>query len=77
MAKVISDALWAISTFSATSRARVDRIIEEGTVPYIMRYITHDHSQVYYPAVRIIGDIACLGEKQTSVLLSLGILDVA
>lgn len=40
-------------------------------------YSTHKNSQIYFPALRVIGNVACLGEYHTSLLIQAGIFDLA
>lgn len=72
--------LWALSNFSESadgSKNRIDRIIQEDTLQIILIYTLNKSNQIYLPAIRVVGNIACLGEFHTNLLIKNGIFELA
>lgn len=46
-------------------------------IPVIFRCATHEVTQIYLPAIKTVGNIACAGEKHTDALIDNGVLDLA
>lgn len=74
--ETLSDAMWAISYMSETHKSRIQRVVETGVLPHIVKACRSDLLIVVIPAMRIIGNVSAGNEAQTEELLKAGALEL-
>lgn len=54
---ILADCLWAVSYLTEGQKSKIQKVIETGVVPSIVKIATQNSATVTIPAVRVLGNI--------------------
>lgn len=72
--EVLTDSAWAMSYLSDGDEDRIQRIINTGIVPTLVKLIGHHFLSIVIPCLRTLGNICTGNDEQTSLVLNSGVL---
>jgi len=73
--EVLSDALWSLSYLTDEDSKTIQKFIDTGVIPSIVRHLSQSIISILIPTIRILGNVVTGSDDQTNVVLESKPLD--